>query len=122
MSRGKIPFFQERGNYYARLYEFQEVGKRAPIAKLCSEEEALQFPNGRKRTEQQKLVYLQERLRVVRQERLEAEEKRREAKASLRWRQLVQLYLDDHTNQAEITQKIVAIAAARFYEVVGIWK
>ena len=67
MSRGKIPFFQERGNYYARLYEFQEAGKRAPIAKLCSEEEALQFPNGRKRTEQQQMVFLQERLRVVRQ-------------------------------------------------------
>lgn len=119
MSRGKIPFFQERGNYYARLYEFQEAGKRAPIAKLCSGEEALQFPNGRKRTEQQKLVYLQERLRVVRQERLEAEEKRKEAKRSLRWRQLVQLYLDDHTSQAVGTQKMVATAAARLYEVVG---
>jgi integrase len=123
MPRKTVPFFEERGSIFARLYEYQEIGQRAPVVKLCSIEERDCFPNGKNRTPNQRLEFLEKRLIEAKKKKMLQLEAKRLKKVeqkveSFSWRKCVQLYLDNK-NHSEMTQKIVIIAAEHFHDAIG---
>jgi site-specific recombinase XerD len=120
MPRNPIPIFVERGKVFCRLYDLQELGKRAPTALLCSLEELEYFENGRKRTDAQQHAYLRKRLAEVKARRLEAAAAAKEQRQHVRFKDAVQLYLDDQAqSQKAKTQQHTIKMAEHFLSFCG---
>jgi len=120
MPRSPIPFFVERGKVFCRLYDLQELGKRAPTALLCSLEELEFFEGGRKRTDAQQHAYLRKRFAEVKAKKIEAAAAAKEKRQHVRFKDAVQLYLDDQSqSQKAKTQQHTIKMAEHFLSFCG---
>ena len=120
MPRNPIPIFVERGKVFCRLYDLQELGKRAPTALLCSLEELEYFDGGRKRTDAQQNAFMRKRFAEVKAKRIQAAAAAKEQRQQVRFKEAVQLYLDDQAqNQSPKTQKHTVKMAEYFLSFCG---
>ena len=123
MPRNQVPYFVERGSIFARLYEYQDSGQRAPTVKMCSTEQRDFDPSGKRRTKAQEEKFLRGCLIEATKKFIERKggEKKTES-TKYRWLHVVQLFLDskaltDHKGAS--TQKGYAVATQHFYDCVG---
>ena len=120
MPRNPNPFFVERGKVFCRLYDLQQLGKRAPTALLCSLEELEYFENGRKRTDAQQHAYLRKRFAEVKAKKIAAAAAATEKRQHVRFKDAVQLYLDDQAqSQKAKTQQHTIKMAEHFLSFCG---
>ena len=124
MPRNQVPFFEDRAGIFARLYEYQEPGLRAPTVKLCSVKERDFDSSGKRRTKAQEEKFLrgcliQATKRLI--ERKASAATNSATKTKYRWLKVVQLYLDSKAqdHKGATTQKGYAVATQHFYDAVG---